>query len=202
MQSDGKMCLLNMLTGRTVRILGQAEEEMSAPPVFTEDGRMLVTAVKGLLTFWEVATGGEMARRDAHRTDIRELIVCAHGRVLTSTSHDHTALVWDLMRLATDDRPPDAAIAQVELPQLWTDLASPDAAKSRRAVEILLVAPAQAVAMLRGRLKPAPAPDANKVPSWIADLGSDDFDRRQNAERELESIVETAAAALQKAIAT
>jgi hypothetical protein len=153
------------------------------------------------IQFWEVATGGEIARQPAHRDDVRELIVSANGRYLATTSWDHAILIWDLAHLATDDRPRGAVLGATELPALWADLASPDAKKGRRAVETLIAAPGQAVPLLRERLKPAMTPDAKKLAALIADLGSDDFDRRLEAEQDLQRLGEIAGPALKKSLA-
>ncbi len=201
LRSDRRMCLLSLPSGEIIRVLGEAEDDMWPAPAFTPDGRTLVTASRGLVQFWEVATGGEIARQPAHRDDVRELIMSANGRCLATTSWDHTILVWDLIRLATDDRPRDAVLAAAELPALWADLASPAAVKGRRAVETLIAAPQQAVPLLRERLKPAPMLDAKKLARWVVDLGSDVFERRQEAEEELDRLGVQAGPALRQALA-
>jgi WD40 repeat protein len=201
LRSDLKMCLFSTNSGNVIRMLGETEESMCPTPAFTPDGRLLITATKRSVQFWEVATGGEIARHPAHRDDVRELVVSANGRCLATTSWDHAILIWDLARLATDDRPRGVVLAATEFPALWSDLASPDAKKGRRAVETLIAAPQQAVPMLRERVQPATMPDAKKLVASIADLGSDDFDRRQEAEQELHRLGELATPALQKSLA-
>jgi WD40 repeat protein len=197
MQSDGMMCLWSTSTGQIIRKLGMADDELDAPPVFTADSRMLITAVGGLMRFWEVATGGEIARRAAHKGEIRELVMSANGRLLASLSKDHTALVWDLTRLITETGAQDR-----DLEALWKDLASLDAAVGRRAVERLIADSKQALLLLRERLRPTVAPDRKRLAAWIADLESDNFERRRQAVEELERVadVDTVAATLQKAI--
>ena len=201
LRRDGKMCLLNLALGEMVRVLGEAEEAVWPTPAFTPDGRLLVTATKRSVQFWEVATGGEIARQPAHRDDVRELIMSANGRCLATTSWDHAILVWDMTRLTAADRPRDAVLAAAGLRAIWADLAGRDAKKGRRAVETLIAAPGQALAFLRERLKPAVSPDAKKLAAMIADLGSDEFERRQQAEQELGDLGEMAAPTLQKTLA-
>jgi WD40 repeat protein len=201
MRADGAVCLLSTITGYTVRVLGKGYDRLSTAPVFAPDGRTLVTAGKGHLQFWETATGGEIACRDAHQSNIRKLVMAATGSRLASVSSDHTTLIWDLNRLATDDGARDATIAATALPALWTDLASPAAVKGRRAAETLIAAPEQAVRLLRAHLKSTPTPDAEKVAAWIAALGSDEFERRQNAEQELDRLADSIAPMLQASLA-
>jgi WD40 repeat protein len=195
MRSDRRMCLLSTVNGATVRMLGEGKFEMAASPVFTPDGRIVVTAVGGVVQCWEVASGGEIARLEGQPGQVHELLLAADGRALATASTDHTILVWDFAHLATTD--PPAAIAPDEL---WSDLASLDARRGRRAIETL-AGIAQAVAMLRQRLKPAVAADAKKLAVWIADLGGNDFAQRQRAEEELQRSEELAAEALRKALA-
>ncbi len=62
MDSNCRIVLLRTTSGAVVQSLGPGDDKMSAPPVFTPDGRIVITAVHGLVQLWEVATGGEIAR--------------------------------------------------------------------------------------------------------------------------------------------
>ncbi len=195
MRSDCTVCLVSTATGREVRRFRQCRDALTAPPAFTRDGRLLLTAVGDLLQVWEVATGGEVCRHRGHKGDIRELVVAADGRRVATVSRDHTILVWDLEHLV-------AAEGAFDADALSRDLASPDAVRGRRAIETLAGERAQALAMLRQHAKPVAAPDSAQVAQWIADLGSDDFDRRNRAASALERLAELAGPALRKAAAT
>jgi WD40 repeat protein len=195
MRSDCRMALLSSTSGAVVRLLGPGKNEMSAPPAFTPDGRIVMTAVHGLVQLWEVASGGEIARREGHKADVRELVVAPDGRTFATVSADRTVLVWDLTRL-TSDAPPATADS------LWKDLGSTDAVRGRRAVETLSTMRAKSIALLSERLKPVPPPDGKLVARWIADLDSDDFDTRQHGERELERLAELAGPALAQRLAS
>jgi hypothetical protein len=83
--------------------------------------------------------------------------------------------------------------------QLWAQLASPDAAVAYRAVCALADRPAEAVALLKSRLRPAAAPDAGRLARLIADLDGPDFDTRERATRELQRLGEQAEPALRRA---
>src|SRR5204862_1849384 len=125
MRSDLTLCLMDTATGEVVRKLGNAEGAMTAPAVFTPDGRLLVTAVHDLVQVWEVATGGELASRRGHRGKVDVLVVSGNGRSVATVSADHTILVWDLTRLSTGVLPkPPLTPAQLE--SAWTDLTSSD----------------------------------------------------------------------------
>jgi len=200
LRSDCTMCLLDTATGEVVRTLGQAEGPMTAPAVFTPDGRLLVTAVGDLVQVWEVAVGGELARRPGHRGRVDVLVVSPGGRSVATVSLDHTILVWDLTRLSTGALP-KPPLMPPQLESAWKDLTSSDAAAGRRAVETMSADPAQAVALLRERLLPVKSPDSKQVARWIADLSSDDFEERRLAADHLERLGELAGPALRAALA-
>jgi WD40 repeat protein len=193
MEPDLRLCLLSAATGATFRQLGRGERSLFAAPAFTPDGRTLMTPAGGDVHLWEVASGGEIARWRGHGNLVRELIVSADGRLLATPSLDHTTLVWDLARLVPDE-PADLATR-------WDDLATPDARRARRAIEALWNSPADAIALLEKRLRPAFAPDPTQVVRWLADLDSDEFEQRRRAEVELDRLGELAAEPLAKALA-
>jgi WD40 repeat protein len=200
-RSDLTICLMDTATGEVVRTLGKAEGPMTAPAVFSPGGRLLVTAVHDLVQVWEVATGGELARRPGHRGRVDVLVMSGNGRSVATVSADHTILVWDLTRLSTGALPkPPLTPAQLE--SAWKDLASGNAALGRGAVESLCADPARAVALLRERLLPVKSPDGKQVARWIADLSGDNFKQRQLAADNLERLGELAGPALRAALAT
>jgi hypothetical protein len=181
-------------------MLGKADGPMTAPAVFTPDGRLLVTAVRDRVQVWEVASGGELACRLGHRGNVDALVMSPGGRSVATVSLDHTILVWDLTRLSTGALPkPPLTPAQLE--SAWKDLTSSNAALGRRAVETLCADPAQAVALLRERLLPVKSPDSKQVARWIADLSSDNFKQRGLAADNLERLGELAGPALRAALA-
>jgi hypothetical protein len=192
-RGDWELCLVSTATGAMVRKLGQITDLMAAPPAFTPDGRTLITAVHDRLQMWEIATGGQIARRERQTADIRELIVSGDGRTLATVLADRTILAWHLAHLV-------ALPAAASPPEkLWDDLASPDAVRGRRAVEAL-VADVNTVALLRKRVKPVPRPDPKRLARSIANLDSDDFETRRRAEDELDHVSAAAGPALRKAL--
>jgi WD40 repeat protein len=193
MQADRRLCLLNTADGELVRMLGKCDHWLSALPLFAPDGRTLITTTRGDVQFWEVATGGEMVCRRGHGSPVRELVVSANGRLLATSSLDHTALVWDLDRLLPEEHG--------ERSTSWDDLASPEARRGRRAVEALWAAPVEALRLLENRLRPAAPPEPGLMTRWLADLDSDDFAKRRAAEVALDRVGDMAVPALVKALA-
>lgn len=200
MRSDCTLCLMDTATGEVVRTLGKADGPMTAPAVFTPDGRLLVTAIHDVVQAWEVATGGELARRLGHRGAVDLLVMSGHGRSVATVSRDHTILVWDLIRLTTGELPkPPLTPAQLE--SAWKNLSNSNAALGRRAVETLSADPARSMPLLRERLLPVKSPDGKQVARWIADLSGEDFEQRRLATDQLERLGELAGPALGAALA-
>lgn len=84
-----------------------------------------------------------------------------------------------------------AAPTDKELAEMWNNLTRADDEGTKKAFQIicrLIQHPKQSVPFLQGRLKPVPAPDAQRVEAWIAELNSDDFSKREKANAELEAL--------------
>ncbi len=82
-------------------------------------------------------------------------------------------LIWDLKGLP-----------RVRLEWLWRELSGNDAADAVHAVRAMKSTPAESVAFLRERIRPAPPP-APDVARLVADLDNDDFQEREKATEEL-----------------
>jgi hypothetical protein len=78
-------------------------------------------------------------------------------------------------------------------------LASSDASKAFRAVVELEASPKPAASILAEHVKPVPAPDANQLRKWIADLDNDRFEAREKASEALGLLRELARPALEEA---
>ncbi|HEY7159150.1 MAG TPA: hypothetical protein VH575_34720 [Gemmataceae bacterium] len=78
-----------------------------------------------------------------------------------------------------------SALTTKELKHLWEDLAGEDAATAYRAVWTLSAVPEQAVPFLSERLRSAAMFDERQVRQLIADLDSERFAVRQQAETKL-----------------
>jgi hypothetical protein len=83
----------------------------------------------------------------------------------------------------------------------WADLAGADAARAFRARGALASSPEEAVALLKGRLRPARAADAQRLRRLLADLESEQFAVREKAQADLEELGDLAEPALRQALA-
>jgi hypothetical protein len=116
---------------------------------------------------------------------VRAVAISRDGRRIASGSVDTTILVWD----ATAGALPNAALSAEQLQTLWRDLRDADAGRAYRALWRMVLAPKQALPFLAEHLCPvAPVDDARRkqVDQLLADLDSDRFAVRQQAEAELE----------------
>jgi RNA polymerase sigma factor (sigma-70 family) len=164
---------------------------------FAPDGRTLATTrADRTVQVWDVVTGKELLRRAGPSAAARCLAFAADGRALASGHADGSILIWDVAAAHRRGGPavrPDAN----RLAQWWDDLAG-EASKAHAAVWGLSAAPREAVAVLRGRLRPAPAA-GDEVRRLIADLDAADFGRREAASARLAQLGEQAEEALQEA---
>jgi hypothetical protein len=136
----------------------------------------------------DVVTGAERARYSGHRGPVKALAFSPDGRHMISGSYDTTALVWPVP-------PPEPLPVSADLNVCWAELAGADAAKAYTAHWQLIAVPAQSVPFIRERLRPAQpleAARAEEIRRRIADLDSDSFAARQQAEGRLAEIGQVA----------
>jgi len=105
-----------------------------------------------------------------------------------------------LWALATSFATPQPPLQNVTIANCWQDLAEEDAAKAYLATWTLVRSPAEAVKLLRQHLSPAPAPDLEKIKTWLAELGNSKFAVRDAAFKALELQGEVAEQELRKAL--
>ena len=137
-----------------------------------------------------------------HRGGITSLALTADGRTLVTGGADTTALVWDSTELAKRRQPPapiDVDVARATA--LWEQLVQPDAAKAHAAMRLLAQAPRQALPLLAERTQAVRPPDSRQIVRLVANLDSNRFLTRQQAEEDLEKLGELAANALTQALA-
>jgi hypothetical protein len=182
-----------------------AQATRRAAPVclaFAPDGRYLATARETpTIHLWDILAGREVGRLKGHEGGVVSLLFTPDGKHLISGSSDTTALSWDLSRLTQRRLARAARLPGPTLEALWADLASADAGRAFAAMRQLGACPAQAVPLLKQRLRPARAADRHRLARLLAELHSARFERRRRAESELAELGELAAPALRRALA-
>jgi RNA polymerase sigma factor (sigma-70 family) len=162
---------------------------------FSPDGRTLAWGSsadpRGHLL--EIATGKERHAFTGHEGGIVSLAYSADGKTLVSGGNDTTLLVWDI-------GVPGSAMYAREINARWNDLLG-DAAIAYQVVRKLAASPGPVVEFLGRQIKPVAPIDEKRVAGLIAALDSDDFQTRQRAETELETLGDLAGPACRKALA-
>jgi RNA polymerase sigma factor (sigma-70 family) len=169
---------------------------------FSPDGRLVAGGGREEVVLWEVLTGKPARRLPArHGATIRPgaIAFTPDGRRLVNGQDDCTALVWDLTGTGRAGGTPAPPLAAAALAGLWEDLAGPDAGRAETAGWELADRPAQAVALIRERVKPVRAADGAEVRALVARLDAAGFTDRQAAEERLRSLGEAAVPALREA---
>jgi RNA polymerase sigma factor (sigma-70 family) len=211
LNKDGTVTLYETLTGRKRGRLGKAGKSPGPDPTtmisgivldlvpdgadtphslaISPDGRVLAANSSGPeIRLWDLLTGADLGTFRGHQGGITDLAFDAAGKRLVSGSMDTTALVWDLSSPAGKLRPGKGTLAAGAADKLWADLAGDDAERAFAAIQKLCDAPADAVALLKQRLRPAVAPDPKRVAGLMADLDSSSFAVRSQATAELEKL--------------
>jgi hypothetical protein len=119
------------------------------------------------------------------------------GRSLATGLQDTTILIWDMMPAARASAQP---LSAAQLDRLWSDLAGADATQAYAAIGRLIARQAEALPLLRKRLQPVAALPTERVKHLLADLDSDQFERREAAARQLTELGELAEPALREAL--
>jgi RNA polymerase sigma factor (sigma-70 family) len=192
------------LTDGSRSVADSAQMRRDAPVclAFSPDGRYLATAQHTPeISLWDLRDGRKVSRLSGHQGGVVSLLFAPDGKHLFSGGTDTTALTWDLTRLTLPEPAHAAALPAQALDALWADLAGKDAGRAFDAIRKLSASPDQAVPLLKDRLRPATPADPKRLARLLADLGSDRFELRRQAQAELEELGELTEPALRKALA-
>ncbi|MDB5310797.1 MAG: hypothetical protein JWO38_4999 [Gemmataceae bacterium] len=186
----GEVIVVEVATGGVAAVVKTGPADHLA---LTGGGRTLVVTGGGSLKVFDVATGGLRGRRPLPAT-ANALLLPDEKRAITALA-DGTGLVWDLTAFAVHPK------ASSETPaKLWDALAGKDAAAAHKAGWELVDRPAEAVALLREKLKPARPADEVAVNALVSKLGDQEFAQREAATEALQALGAASAPALRSAL--
>jgi WD domain, G-beta repeat len=137
------------------------------------DGKTLATGGGKTIHLWDLETGAHLLQFRDEKADTAAVLFAPNGKTLASASPDGAVLLWNIKELPRQ-----------RLEWLWRELSGNDAADAVHAVRAMKATPAESVAFLRERIRPAPPP-ASDVARLVADLDNDDFTEREKATTEL-----------------
>jgi len=168
---------------------------------YSPDGRLLARAGDdGKVRLWDARTGKEMGAFDGHRGALLSTAFSPDGTRLVTAGTDTTAVVWDLAPVRANLKLPAEALDAKALDGHWRALDDADAARAHEAVLALAADPARGVPLLKSRVKPVEAPDAEHVERLIVELNDAKFLVRERARKDLERLGDLAAPALRDAL--
>ncbi|HEV3262748.1 MAG TPA: sigma-70 family RNA polymerase sigma factor [Gemmataceae bacterium] len=208
---DGTVRLWEVASGKEILMLRGHQHSVTAV-VFSPDGRVVASGSADLgyvfqgngplkIRLWEVATGREILRLQGHDSNVTSLAFAPDGGSLASGLRNSTALVWDVRQANRGSSHPAQDLTAGDLDRFWAALADKDAPRTHAAVWALASAPEKAVALLKGRLRPAAGVGPERIRRLIADLDSDRFAVRDAASRKLDQVRTETEPALRQALA-
>jgi WD40 repeat protein len=164
------------------------------------DGRLVAVTTEKTIEIFELATG-ERVRTIAHRAfHPRFVAFSPDGKTVLCPGPDADTIIWSLAPAGFNPAA-SGKFSPPELENLWTELASSNAAAGQKAVWLLAAAPIQATAFLDKKLKRLPPVDAKRLKQLIHELDDDEFEVREAAANELAKYGRRAEFTLRKSLA-
>lgn len=191
-ETEQMLMIWDVVTGRLIRQL----ENVGKPFSLSGDGRYLASTHEGEvnIALREAATG-KIVVKWKYSESPRAIRFSPDGSLLAAGYADGTILLWDA-------RPPRNKVPNDQpLDKLWADLAVVEPAKAFAAIGRLSTMPADAVRLLKDRVKPDAPVDQRVLTCLISDLNHPRYGVREKATRTLERLAPRIENQLESALA-
>jgi WD40 repeat protein len=198
---DGTVRLWEVRSGKSIGAFsGHANGARCV--AFSPDGKMLASAgYDETIRLWETISGKQVTEFTGHAGGTIRVAFSPDGKTLASGGADTIALLWPVSGRAGGGLDKVRGPALLDLKAWWTQLASEDAGYAFQAMQRLIEAPEQTVALLKVHLQPAAAGHRAQIDTLIAALDDDQFQVRERAAEALIGMGPLVSAALRKALA-
>jgi WD40 repeat protein len=195
---DGDLRVVETASGSERVRLPRRTSGSPSQLAWSEDGRLVACGESdGQVVVYDTYTGREVLRRNGGQGAVNSLAFSRDGRKLASGGANTTALVWEVPVPGRPER-----LAGLDDDGAWRDLEDFDAARAFRAMTHLIASPADAVRLMKARLKPPPPADPARIKRLIADLDGDSYEVREKASADLAELGLAAEEALKAALAS
>jgi WD40 repeat protein len=196
-----EMVIRELITGKTVLSLGVAGK--CSAVAFAPDGATIALGThEGRILLWDVVSQTNLVTMVAgHQGSVLSVNFSPDGKRLVSSASDTTLLVWDVERW-TRRAAKEVPLAPGEAVRLWKEMAGADAALAYDSFMRFARTPHQAVAFLRGQLRPVRAEQLKEIAPAIAVLDSDRYAAREVATFKLQALGALAVPALERVLAS
>ncbi len=206
-QDHRRVLLWEVVTGGRLGELGDARPGGLFDVALSADNRFVATAEqeraedlrpRPRIRIWSMVSGKEVASFDGGQGRVHCLEFSPDGKLLATGGQDGTILLWDVSKLDSALGPKPGAR---DVAAAWEVLGGSGGDGVLRAVYTLAAAGDEAVALIRGKVRPAPGVDAKEVAKLLVGLDDESFAVRSEAAGRLAELGETARPALEKASA-
>jgi WD40 repeat protein len=152
----------------------------------------------GTIRVW-ASKGTEQRIGQGHTGAISSLAFIPDSTQLLSASVDGTALLWDVAAM-TKYTEPIVASPRADLEKSWADLATAKGQVVLTLFEGFASQPKETVRFFKEHLKPAAAPNTERIAKLILELGAAKYEVREKAHRQLLALGEQAEPMLQNSV--